>query len=117
MSYGASNRQDWEVSFSAGPRATVKAGEVFEQALGQPTLKVRAVKERDRYTSSQAESATFKQGTQIYLEPRIVGQGGEVFGRFRQSTLAKGDKTDRPPRISITGPDGKELLSKVMEYG
>jgi hypothetical protein len=26
-------------------------------------------------------------------------------------------KTDRPPRITITGPDGKELLSKVMEYG
>jgi hypothetical protein len=115
--YGASNRQDWEVSFSAGPRATVKAGEVFEQALGQPTLKVRAVKERDRYNSTQAESATFKQGTQIYLEPKVVGQGGEVFGRFRQSTLAKADKTDRPPRISITGPDGKELLSKVMEYG
>ena len=49
MSYGASNRQDWEVSFSQGPRATVKAGEVFEQALGQPTLRVRAINERDRY--------------------------------------------------------------------
>ena len=61
--------------------------------------------------------ATFKQGTRVYLEPRILGQGQEVFGRFRQSALAKSDKTDRPPRITITGPDDKELLSKVMEYG
>jgi hypothetical protein len=52
-----------------------------------------------------------------YLEPRILGCCQEVFGRFRQSALAKGEKTDRPPRITITGPDGKELLSKVMEYG
>ena len=117
ISYGAPNRPDWEVSFSGGPRATVKAGEVFEQALGQPTLRVRAINERDRYTSEPAESATFKQGTRIYLEPRILGQVQEVFGRFRQSTAARGDKTDRPPRITITGPDGKELLSKVMEYG
>jgi hypothetical protein len=117
VSYGAANRQDWEVSFSGGPRATVKAGEVFEQALGQPTLRVRAINEADRYTSNAAESATFKQGTRIYLEPRILGQVQEVFGRFRQSAPAKSDKTDRPPRITIIGPDGKELLSKVMEYG
>lgn len=117
VSYGTSNRQDWEVSFTEGPCATVKAGEVFEQALGQPTLRVRAIKERDRYTSDPAESATFKRGTPLYLEPRILGQGREVFGRFRQGTPAGGDKTDRLPRITITGPDGKQLLSKVMEYG
>jgi hypothetical protein len=117
MTYGVSDRQDWDVSFSEGPRATVKAGQVFEQALGQPTLAVRAINERDRYNSKASASATFKQGTRIYLEPRIVGQDGEVFGRFRQGAAARGNKADRPPRITITGPDGKELLSKVMEYG
>ena len=117
VSYGTSNRQDWDVSFREGSRATVKAGEVFEQALGQPTLKVRAIKEMDRYTPTPAELTAFKRGTRIYLEPRIVGQGHEVFGRFRQSTPARGDKSVRPPRITITRPDGKELLSKVMEYG
>ena len=117
IAYGASNRQDWDVSFSQGPVATVKAGQVTELALGQPTLRVRAIDERERYTSNPAELATFKQGTRIYLEPRILGRGKEVFGRFRQSTAARGDKTDRPPRITITGPNGKELLSKVMEYG
>jgi hypothetical protein len=117
ISYGVSNRQDWEGSFTEGPCAAVKAGQVYEQALGLPTLRVRAINERDRYTSTPAESATFKQGTRIYLEPRILGQGQEVFGRFRQTTLARGEKTDRPPRITITGPDGKERLSQVMEYG
>jgi hypothetical protein len=117
VSYGTSNRQDWEVSFTEGPRATVKAGEVFEQALGQPTLKVRAIKETDRYTSNPAESTTFKKGTLIYLEPRIVGLGNEVFGRFRQGSPARGDKTDRSPQVTITRADGKVLLSKNMEYG
>jgi hypothetical protein len=117
VSYGTSNRQDWQVTFSQGPRATVEAGQVSEQPLGQPTLRVRAINERERYTGKATESATFKKGTRIYLEPRIVGRGGEVFGRFRQSTAAKGDKTDRPPRITITGLDGQELLSKTMEYG
>jgi hypothetical protein len=117
ISYGASNPQDWEVSFTAGPWADVKAGQVIEKPLGRPTLKVRAINERDRYSSNRPESASFKQGTPIYLEPRIVGQANEVFGRFRQSAAARGQKTDRPPRISITGPDGKELLSKVLEYG
>jgi hypothetical protein len=117
ISYGASNAQDWEVSFTKGPSADVKAGQVAEQVLGRPTLKVRALKERDRYSSNPAESASFQQGTQIYLEPRIVGLGNEVFGRFRQSAAARGQKADRPPRITISGPDGKELLSKVMEYG
>jgi hypothetical protein len=117
IAYGTSNRQDWDVSFSQGPVANVKAGQVTELGLGQPTLRVRAIDERERYTSNPAELATFKQGTRIYLEPRILGRGKEVFSRFRQSTAARGDKTDRPPRITITGPDGKELLSKVMEYG
>jgi hypothetical protein len=117
VSYGTSNRQDWEVSFSQGPRATVKAGQVVEQALGQPTLRVRAINERERYTTKATESAAFRKGTRIYLEPRIVGQTGEVLSRFRQSTAARGAKTYRPPRIAISGPDGKELLSKVMEYG
>ena len=117
IAYGASNRLDWDVSFSQGPLAAVRAGQVAELALGQPTLRVRAIDERERYASNPAELATFKQGTRIYFEPRILGRGKEVFGRFRQSTAARGDKTDRPPRITITGPDGKELLSKVMEYG
>lgn len=117
LSYGTSGRQDWEVSFTDGPRATVKAGQLFEQALGQPTLRVRAIKERDRYSSNPAESATFKQGTRIYLEPKIIGLAHEIFGRFRQSSAARGQKTDRPPRITITGPDGRQLVSKVMEYG
>jgi hypothetical protein len=117
LTYGTASPQDWEVSFKEGPRATVEASETFEQTLGQPTLRVRAINEQDRYKTKAAEAATFKRGTRIYLEPRIVGQAKEVFSRFRQGTQANGRKTDRAPRITITRLDGKEMLSKVMEYG
>jgi hypothetical protein len=117
IAYGTTNLPNWEVSFSGGPRAKVKAEETSEQVLGKPTLKVRAINERDRYTSSPTELTTFKRGTRIYLEPRTVGQGGEVFGRFRQSPAGGGQKADRPPRITITASSGRQLLAQTMEYG
>jgi hypothetical protein len=117
IAYGTTNPLNWEVSFSAGPRATVKAGETSERVLGKPTLKVRAINERDRYDSRAAELTSIKRGTRIYLEPRVVGQGGEVFGRFQQSPAGGGQKTDRPPRITITASSGRQLLAQTMEYG
>jgi len=117
LSYGASDSHDWEVSFSEGPWAAIKPGEVCEVTLGQPALKVRALNERDRYNSQAVECATFKPGTQIYFEPRIVGKNLEVFSRFRNRTSGKAEPTDRPPRITITSKEGKQLLSKNMEYG
>ena len=117
VAYGGANPREWQVSFSQGPCAMVQSGETCELALGQPSLRVRAVAERDRYDSQAVESATFKHGTRIYMEPRIVGRGQEVFGRFRHSTAPEDKMTDRPPRVIVTGPDGQELVSKVMEYG
>jgi hypothetical protein len=117
LSYGASAAHDWEVSFSEGPWAAIKPGEVCEVALGQPTLKVRAVDERDRYNSQPIECATFKQGTRIYFEPRIIGKNLEVYSRFRNRVAGKAERVDRTPRITITSKEGKQLLSKNMEYG
>ncbi len=111
--YGSTNTREWEVSFRKGPCAAIKEGESLELALGQPTLKVRAIDEKDRYSQDATECTAFKHGTRIYLEPRIVGKADETFSRFRHAALGK----DTPPSITITGPDGKQLLSKVMEYG
>ncbi len=115
--YGVAKADEWQVSFSKGPCATIKAGEICEVALGEPTLKVRAIDEKDRYRSDAVECARFKRGTRIYLEPRIIGKGQEVFSRFEQPTLAVGQKSARPPKVTITGPGGKQLLSTTMEYG
>ena len=117
LSYGTSNPGDWEVSFTKGPWATIKAGEAFEVALGEPALKVRAVEERNRWDSEAVDCSSFKRGAQIYLEPRIVGKGFEVFSRFREPRVDSGLKADRPPKVTITGPDGKQLVSATMEYG
>ncbi len=115
--YGGAQGHDWEVSFSDGPWATLKAGESAEVTLGQPTLKVRAIDERERYNSQAAECASFKAGTRVYLEPKVVGKNFEVFSRFRQPELDRRTNGDRPPKITITRADGKEVLSKNMEYG
>ena len=117
MTYGTSNARDWEVSFSQGPRASIQSNETAEVALGHPTLKVRAIEEKDRYGSAAVERATFKAGTRIYLEPRVAGKSGELLTRFRHPTAGRGEKADRPPKVTITGPDGKQVLSTTMEYG
>ena len=117
-SYGISNANEWQVSFTQGPQVMIKAGETIELPLGQPILTVRAIAERDRYNSKPAEKAVFKPGERIYLEPKIVGSGGELFSRFSQKTNSQHQQlTDRPPQITITGPNGKPVLSQVMEYG
>jgi hypothetical protein len=117
IAYGASNALTWEVAFSKGPSATVKAGQVVEVALGQPTVKVRAVEERQRYDRGAASSSRFKKGTRIYLEPTVLGANQEMFTRFSLSAAGNRQRVDRPPRVTITGPDGKQVLSSTMEYG
>jgi len=91
-SYGISDTQDWEVSFSEGPHATIQALQTVEVALGQPTIKVRAVEDRNRYNRQAAGKNAFKKGTRIFLEPKIVGAGGEVFGRFRQPRQSRAQR-------------------------
>lgn len=117
IAYGTSNALTWEMSFSKGPQATVKAGETVQVALGEPALRVRAVDERHRYDREAAGSTKFKKGTRIYLEPTVLGKNQEVFSRFRQPGRGDWKQSDRPPKVVITGPDGKQVLSSTMEYG
>jgi hypothetical protein len=111
-----SSNNDWEVLFFDTSVVRIKPSELCEVMLGEPSLTVRAVEARDRDRRQVTGLARFKQGTRIYIEPRIVGKGQQVFRRFRQANM-RGQRVDRPPKITITRPDGKELLSQVMEYG
>jgi hypothetical protein len=117
LSYGAAEVLDWELGFSEGPAVAVKGGRVIEQRLGQPKLQIHAISESDRWNRETAATTKFKRGTSVYFEPKIVGSSGEVFTRFRQDVAGKPQKTDRPPFMTITGPDGKEVFAKTMEYG
>jgi len=78
---------------------------------------VRAIEEHRRYSSDAVELTRFKKDTRIYLEPKILGKGNEVFTRFRQQAADQRPMEDRPPHVTITGSDGKQVLSKTMEYG
>jgi len=116
VNYGKPNAE-WELWFRNGPSACVKETTPITVSLGKPTLKVRALPENERYNSNPKERTTFKKGTKIYLEPRIIGNGQELFTRFRQKTSQPNDREDRPPQVTITGPGGKQVLSSTMEYG
>lgn len=117
ISYGETNSSDWQVSFSHGPKATLEAGKRTEVAIGEPVLSVRAVSAQERYTSDAKASSVFKKGTEIYLEPRIVGKGDVVLSRFTHRAGSSDQRADAPPKIVITSAAGKEVLSKTMEYG
>ena len=55
--------------------------------------------------------------TASYLEPKIAGKGDELFTRFRKQSATKREMSDCPPHVTITSADGKQVLSKTMEYG
>jgi len=117
LKYGSDSDAPWELWFREGPCAALKEGEQTLVTLGKPKLKVRAIDEKERYTSAARECATFKKGTKIYLEPRIAGNGKEMYTHFRQRTDERNGWADRPPQVTITGPGGKQVLSAKMEYG
>jgi hypothetical protein len=117
LHYGGANGKEWQVSFTDGPKATLQADQRIEVAMGEPTLTVRAINEQDRYNREAKESAVFKQGDRVFLEPKLLGRNREVLTRFRRSSGSGGAPTDVPPSLKITTAEGKEVLAKTMEYG
>jgi hypothetical protein len=115
LRYGTSRDQGWEVSFSGeNLRVAVKAGAPTELTLGQPVLRVIAIKESDRYSSRKKEQTAFARGAKIYLEPKIEGANRETFTRFQQG---RNQNAARPPKVVVLAADGKQVFSKTMEYG
>ena len=104
-------------NFTKGSTVTVETDKKAELVIGEPTLVVRAIKENERYTQNPATATVFKKGTRLYLEPQIVGRSKEVFSGFKTRKTDKNQWVNASPQVTITGPDGKILLTKTMEYG
>ncbi|HRY52218.1 MAG TPA: hypothetical protein P5186_29675 [Candidatus Paceibacterota bacterium] len=117
LKYRNKDQEEWGVSFSEGPEVNLRAEQKVEVLLGEPVLTVRAIREQERYVAEAKPVTVIQRGTRLYLEPRIVGKGGEVLTRFEQSPGKASQATLFPPSIRITGPDGQEVLSQKMEYG
>lgn len=117
LRYGQKGPEEWQVTFSEGPAVTLVANEQTDVTLGEPTLAVRALDENKRYDRSAKGTTTFKKDARIFLEPKIVGKGNEVFTRFAHPGTQTSPNKSVPPKISITAADGKEVLAKTMEYG
>jgi hypothetical protein len=116
LRFGTDQDKRWEVDMSEGPLFTVEADKDITVALGKPRVALRAVDNRDRYRPDAESKTTYKQGTLIYLNREVKGQAGEAYGRF-QTTVKKHRHTDVEAHLTITGPKGKQILSKDLEYG
>ncbi|MEI7732259.1 MAG: hypothetical protein WCO56_21970 [Verrucomicrobiota bacterium] len=117
FSFGPASGLMYEANFTQGPKVSVAADKPTEVVLGEPTLVVRAIKESERYAQSPTNTTVFKKGTRLYFEPQIVGRNKELFSGFKNRKTDKDNWVNTPPQVTITGPDGKVLLTKTMEYG
>jgi hypothetical protein len=117
VNYGASGDDEWRTNFNEGPAFEVNAGQTSRVELGGLTLSIGAVNEQDRYRSDVKEQTTFAKGTAIYLTPRIQGKAGEVYTRFSQREAGANNQVDAKPHLTITDPDGKQIVSADLEYG
>ena len=117
FSYGPRGQPNYMANFTKGSTVTVETDKKAELVIGEPTLVVRAIKENERYTQNPATATVFKKGTRLYLEPQIVGRSKEVFSGFKTRKTDKNQWVNASPQVTITGPDGKILLTKTMEYG
>lgn len=115
LSFGAQRDDEWSVDFQEGPGLIIDPAHPSQVELGRPVVSVKAIDEKDRYTNNPKESASYRRGATVYLSRVVRGEKGELFGRF--SEVSAGQRSDKKPRIRILNADGKELLSKDMEYG
>jgi hypothetical protein len=102
----------WSVSIQNAPGVTLKSTRSTQLDLGNLTLKVVAVNERNRYTNEKKAQTTYKKGDTIYLSMMMTGSAGEEYQR--PTPMAS---PSPKPSIRILGSQDKEILSKSMEYG
>ncbi len=117
LGYGAADGSEWQMSLNEGPAFEVSAGQTSRVDLGELTLALGAIDEQERYKKDVKERSTFAKGTAIYLTPRIQGKAGEVYTRFSQKEAGANNQVDAKPHLTITDPDGKQIVSADMEYG
>lgn len=118
VNYGTeSDDPRWRVNFSEGPAFKIEADKTGEIVLGDLSLVVSAVEERERYRSGVKERTTYAKGTSIYLAPQIKGKAGEVYMRFTTHNEETGRFTDVKPRVTILNAEGESVASADMEYG
>ncbi|MEN6575536.1 MAG: hypothetical protein ABFD90_04270 [Phycisphaerales bacterium] len=115
--YGAESDDQWQVNFNEGPDFAIGKDETSPIEIGELSLVVSAVNERERYRSDVKENSTYPKGTSIYLAPQIKGKAGEVYTRFSQKAAEGNQWTDVKPHVAILDADGKEVASADMEYG
>jgi hypothetical protein len=115
LSYGVDEDNQWQVDFSNGPEISIKQDIKNTVSLGTPTLALHAIDIKDRYRINAQTQTTYKQGTRIYLDRKVTGQAGESYGRFQKIKDHRRD--DMMAHITITNANGKQILSKDLEYG
>ncbi len=117
LTYGTQSDNEWRANLNDGPAFEIKAGQTSQVELGGLTLSIVAVKEEDRYRSDVKGQTTFAKGTALCLTPRVQGKAGETYAPFSQKTAGSDRMTDVKPHLTITGPDGKQIVSTDLEFG
>jgi hypothetical protein len=113
--FGSERNDEWSVDFQDGPKIAIDPGSPVKVVLGKPVVTVKAIDEKERYSSEAKDQAIYRRGATIYLSRVVRGEGGEAFGRFSQKTGQQ--MADKKPQIKILKADGDEVLRKDMEYG
>ncbi len=114
IAYGPEN-ENWNVSFREGPEIAIEPNKTAELEIGDPKMTIVAIDEKERYASEPTEKTVFSKGTTIYLSPKITGKAGEVYGRFYG--YKNGRSVDLKIPAEIRDAEGKQILSKSLEYG
>ena len=90
LSYNDRGSQEWQTSFADGPAFAVKADQTTAITLGKPTLGIRAVDYRKRYSRNHVPGTRFPRSTRIYLTRDLSGQNDEAHGPITLFTYASG---------------------------
>jgi hypothetical protein len=112
-------RETTRVTLQNLPECRIVGGRTTPLELPKPNkVKLDAIIDDQRYSTSVTPLTYFPQNTTVYLTARVIGAQGEDYHDFQErSADGKSPVPQKEPHLQILTPDGQEIVSTDIKLG
>lgn len=117
ITYGKETAQQWSMSAQNLPEVVISDDKTSRVELSKPVLLITAVDKSKRITKNYKHQTVFPEETEIYFEPFIRGEAGELYRRCRYKPNDSQSYTRIQSDLRIVNAEGKQVVTTKLEYG
>lgn len=119
VKYGKEKANEFLTRFRKIPSFAIITDETTTVELGQPKLKIQAVKQEERYRGDKTYRTNFSRKDTIYIDATFIGIKDESYDGFEKRVDVKDyyRYEDLKAQIKIVSSQGKTIIDEALEYG